>query len=471
MSNKILIIDDDELVSVSLKRILTKLGYEAEICLEGEQAADRILDLKPDIILLDIYLTTVNGLDLLKEFQKKFFDIPVIMITGYSDVAIAVKAMKAGAFDFLLKPIDIDQLKISLEKAFSRINLQNEVTKLQQIVQGDEVTKDFFGRSTKIQKVISAVEKLAKSHDTTVLIEGESGTGKEMIAKFVHQNSPRRKGPFIKINCSAIPKELAESELFGHEKGAFTGAQQKTKLGKFELASGGSILLDEIAELPSDLQAKLLRVLQEKKFYRVGGEKEVEVDVRVIAATNKNLEQEVANGNFREDLFYRLNVANISIPPLRDRKDDILILAQAFLQEFASKFEKKIKGFDSQSAELLKSYYWKGNIRELRNVIERITLLIEEDEVKERHLHFLNIHSAASNLQDDKFVLKVPPKGIQIDIVLKKLIQETLRITNGNQVKAAKVLGLSRSKLRYRMEQLGIEVTKSIHTGAVSDNN
>lgn len=471
MSNKILIIDDDELVSVSLKRILTKLGYEAEICLEGEQAADRILDLKPDIILLDIYLTTVNGLDLLKEFQKKFFDIPVIMITGYSDVAIAVKAMKAGAFDFLLKPIDIDQLKISIEKAFSRINLQNEVTKLQQIVQGDEVTKDFFGSSSKIQKVISSVEKLAKSHDTTVLIEGESGTGKEMIAKFVHQNSPRRKGPFIKINCSAIPKELAESELFGHEKGAFTGAQQKTKLGKFELASGGSILLDEIAELPPDLQAKLLRVLQEKKFYRVGGEKEVEVDVRVIAATNKNLEQEVTNGNFREDLFYRLNVANISIPPLRDRKDDILILAHTFLQEFAAKFEKKIKGFDSQSAELLKSYYWKGNIRELRNVIERITLLIEEDEVKERHLHFLNAHSAAANLPDDKFVLKIPPKGIQIEIVLKKLIQETLRITNGNQVKAAKVLGLSRSKLRYRMEQLGIEVTKSIHTGNVSDNN
>lgn len=464
MSNKILIVDDDELVSVSLKRILTKLGYEADICLDGESAADRILELKPDIILLDIYLTSVNGLDLLKEFQTKFFDIPVIMITGYSDVAIAVKAMKSGAFDFLLKPIDLDQLKISLEKAFSRINLQNEVNKLQEIVRGDEVTKDFFGSSNKIQKIISAVEKLARSHDTTVLIEGESGTGKEMIAKFIHQNSPRKNGPFIKINCSAIPKELAESELFGHERGAFTGAQQKTKLGKFELASGGSILLDEIAELPADLQAKLLRVLQEKKFYRVGGEKEVEVDVRVIAATNKNLEEEVSRGNFREDLFYRLNVANVIIPPLRERKDDILILAQTFLQEFAAKFEKRIKGFNSQSADILKSYRWKGNIRELRNVIERITLLIEEDEVKERHLHFLNTQPSSLSLPDDKFILKIPAKGVLIEIVLKKLIQETLRITNNNQVKAAKVLGLSRSKLRYRMEQLGIEVTKSVHT-------
>ncbi len=244
---------------------------------------------------------------------------------------------------FLLKPVDIDQLKLIVEKAFANINLKAEVDKLQAMVKDDTLTKDFFGKSSKIKKILSSVEKLAKSIDTTILIDGESGTGKEMFAKFIHQNSPRARGPFIQINCSAIPRELAESELFGHEKGAFTGAQQKTKLGKFELASGGTILLDEIGELSQDLQVKLLRVLQEKKFYRVGGEREINVDVRVLAATNKNLEDEVKKGNFREDLFYRLNVGNINVPPLRERKEDIPVLAYAFLNQFAQKFDKKIK--------------------------------------------------------------------------------------------------------------------------------
>ena len=462
MSNRIIIIDDDELVCRTLHRVLVKFGYEVEYCLDGESAPDRVKEFEPDLILLDIYLTTVNGLDLLKDFQKQFFNIPIIMITGYSDVNIAVKAMKLGAYDFLLKPVDIDQLKLIVEKAFSNINLKAEVDKLQAMVTDDILTKDFFGKSNKIKKILSSVEKLAKSMDTTILIGGESGTGKEMIAKFIHQNSPRNKGPFIQINCSAIPRELAESELFGHEKGAFTGAQQKTKLGKFELASGGTILLDEIGELSQDLQVKLLRVLQEKKFYRVGGEREVNVDVRVLAASNKNLEEEVTKGNFREDLFYRLNVGNIYVPPLRERKDDIPVLAYAFLNEFAQKFDKQIKRIDPPALELLQDYYWKGNIRELRNVMERVTLLLEEDELKDRHFHFLIPQGQVSIKQSDEFVLKVPSKGIKIEFVLRKLIEDTLRITNGNQVKAAEVLGLSRSKLRYRMEQLGIEVTRKV---------
>lgn len=464
MQNRILIIDDDELVCLSLKKILIKIGYETEYCIDGDAAEDKIREYDPDLILLDIYLTTVNGLDLLKIFQKKFFNIPVIMITAYSDVSIAVKAMKLGAIDFLLKPIDLDQLKITIERAIFTKNLKNEVDKLQELTREDVLTKDFFGKSTKIQKLIASVEKLAKSHDTTILIEGESGTGKEMVAKFIHQNSPRKDGPFIKINCSAIPRELAESELFGHEKGAFTGAVQKTKMGKFELASGGTILLDEIGELSPEMQAKLLRVLQEKKYYRLGGEKEVQVDVRVLAATNKKLEDEVKKGNFREDLFYRINVGNVVIPSLRERKEDIPFLAYAFLKEFGQKFEKQIKGFDQASLEILKEYPWKGNIRELRNVIERISLLLEEEEVKEKHLFFLATATQENAKPEDKFVLRIPSKGIQIDVVLRKLIEETLRITNGNQVKAAKVLGLSRSKLRYRMEQLGIEVTKNINT-------
>ncbi len=462
MNNRILIIDDDELVCRTLHKVLTRYEYVVEYCLEGESAINKVQTFSPDLILLDIYLTSVNGLDILKELQKQFFNIPVIMITGYSDVNIAVRAMKLGAYDFLLKPVDIDQLKLLVEKTFSNINLKAEVDKLQAMVKDDILTKDFFGKSNKIKKILSSVEKLAKSIDTTILIDGESGTGKEMIAKFIHQNSPRAAGPFIQINVSAIPRELAESELFGHEKGAFTGAQQKTKLGKFELANGGTILLDEIGELSQDLQVKLLRVLQEKKFYRVGGEREVNVDVRVLAATNKNLEEEVKKGNFREDLFYRLNVGNINIPPLRERKEDIPVLAYAFLNEFSQKFDKKIKRIEPAAIELLQSYYWKGNIRELRNVMERVTLLLEDDELKERHFQFLVPQGQLNVKQSDDFVLKVPSKGIKIDIVLKKLIEETLKITNGNQVKAAAVLGLSRSKLRYRMEQLGIEVTRKV---------
>ncbi|HUX92324.1 MAG TPA: sigma-54 dependent transcriptional regulator [Ignavibacteriaceae bacterium] len=462
MKFKILIIDDDDLVCISLKKLLQKLGYEVEVCLDGDEAFNKVEEFQPDIILLDIYLTTQNGLNILKQFRKKYFNIPVIMITGYSDVKIAVTAIKSGAYDFLLKPIDIEQLQLVLKKALDGLMLKAEVEKLHQIIQSDELTKDFFGKGTKIRRLINSVEKLAQSSDTTILLEGESGTGKEVFAKFIHQNSPRKNGPFIQINCSAIPKELAESELFGHEKGAFTGAAQKTKLGKFELANEGTILLDEIGELSLDLQVKLLRVLQEKKFYRLGGEKEISVNVKVIAATNRNLEVEVEKGNFRTDLFYRLNVARVFIPPLRERKEDIPLLVYTFIDEFANKFDKKIKDVDASALRLLESYPWKGNVRELRNVIERAVLLIEEDELKEYHLNPLLSSNAVQKEEENKFVLQIPAKGVAIDLVLKTLIQKTLKITNGNQVKAAKVLGLSRSKLRYRMEQLGIEVTKNI---------
>lgn len=462
MIPKILIIDDDDLVSASLKKVLTKLNYNVETCLQASEAERIVTDFQPDIILLDIYLTTHNGIDVLKNLKKKFASIPVIMITGYADVKIAVTAIKSGAFDFLLKPIDLEQLKFVLDKAVENLKLKSEVTKLHSLMEENELTKDFFGKSTKIQRIVSSVEKLAKSGDTTMLLEGESGTGKEVFAKFIHQQSPRVKAPFITINCATIPKDLAESELFGHEKGAFTGASAKTKLGKFELADGGTILLDEIGELSLDLQVKLLRVLQERKFYRLGGEKEVSVNVRVLAATNRNLEEEVSRGAFREDLYYRLNVAKIIIPPLRERKEDIVFIAYSFLNEFAQKFGKNIQGIDSTGLEILKTYNWKGNIRELRNVMERVMLLAEEEELTDAHFAFLMDNKDAVEADEDKFILQVPPKGVKIDVVLKALILKTLKITNGNQVKAAKVLGLSRSKLRYRMEQLGIEVTKNI---------
>ncbi len=461
MKPKILVIDDDNLICLSLKKILIKLDYDVEICMEGGKAIETVEITSPDIILLDYYLTTHNGLEILNELQKRFSDIPVVMITAYSDVRIAVTAMKTGAYDFLLKPIDLEQLNLVLEKCVNHLRLKQEVDALRSIVDSEVVTRDMLGKSKPIQKLLKEVDKLSASEDTTILLEGESGTGKEVFAKYIHQASPRKNKVFISINCGSIPKELAESELFGHEKGAFTGASLKTKLGKFELADGGTLLLDEIGELSLDMQVKLLRVLQERKFYRLGGEKEVAVNVRVIAATNKNLEEEVKKGNFREDLFYRINVAKLTVPPLRERKDDIPNLAYFFLNEFSKKFNKQVVDVDEDVLTLLKSQYWKGNVRELRNAFERAMLMLDSNRLKTSHFSFLGLPKDAEPTEDE-FILKIPKEGISIDVVVKNLIQKTLEITKGNQVKAAKVLGLSRSKLRYRMEQLNIEVTKQI---------
>lgn len=462
MKPRILIIDDDNLVCISLKKALTRLDNEVDICMEGEKAIHAIKTYEPDLILLDIYLTTTNGLELLKIIKNEGIDTPVIMITGYADVNIAVSAIKGGALDFLLKPIDMEQLQLVIEKAMENIKLRDEVTKLNALLEDDYLSKEFFGKSKKMQKLVNSVEKLAKSSDTTILIDGESGTGKEMFARFIHQRSPRNKKAFIQINCSAIPKELAESEFFGHEKGAFTGASNKTKLGKFELANGGTILLDEIGELTLDLQVKLLRVLQEKKFYRVGGEREIKVDVRILAATNRNLEEEVAKGNFREDLFYRINVANVYLPSLKERTEDLPYLAYSFLLEFAKKFNNNVTSIDDKALDILKAHEWKGNIRELRNIMERVMLLADGDTIKDYHLSFLVDKIESNEAQSGRFKLEIPPSGIKMEVVLKDLILKTLNITDGNQVKAAKILGLSRSKLRYRMEQFDIEVVKNI---------
>ncbi len=460
MIPKIMIIDDDDLICKSLTKVIKRFNYETDYCMDAEKAVDKVESSNPDIILLDIYLTSKSGLDILKELQVKFPYIPVIMITAFADVNIAVEAMKLGAFDFLLKPIEIEYLKLILQKVEKHLNLRYEVDKLTTLIEGEPISREMFGKSKKIIRVVNEVEHLSKSEDTTILLEGESGTGKEVFARYIHQQSPRKDKVFIPINCGTIPKDLAESELFGHEKGAFTGASSKTKLGKFEIANNGTILLDEIGELSLDLQVKLLRVLQERKFYRLGGEKEITLNVRVLAATNKNLEEEVKKGNFREDLYYRLNVARIILPPLRERKDDIPILAYSFVNFFSSKFGKNISTISDDAMNLLVNQKWSGNVRELRNSIERAMLMADGKELKAKHLYFLN--STASGNDTDQYILKIPSDGIKIDVVLRDLILKTLEITNGNQVKAAKVLGLSRSKLRYRMEQLDIEVTKKI---------
>lgn len=464
MKLKILIIDDDELVSTSLKRALNQSGYNTDTCLNGKEALEKIIQFEPDLVLLDIYLGEVNGMEILKQALTKFPDLPIIMITGYADVATAVSAIKTGAIDFILKPINFDQLDLIINKTLKQISLQKEVNRLRLLTKEGQVTREMFGKSRIMRSVLDAIDKIAISDNTTILIEGESGVGKEMIARYIHNISQRKEGPFVAINCGAIPKELAESELFGSEKGAYTGAGEKTRLGKFEIADGGTILLDEIGELSLDLQVKLLRVLQEKKFFRLGGTKEISVNVRIIAATNKDLKESIANKTFREDLYYRLNVASIYVPPLRERKEDIPFLAMVFLDEFNRTLGKQIKRISPEALDLIQQYSWPGNVRELRNTIERAVLLTSGEELKPENLHFLekDKNKIVDHSNDKEYFLKIPKTGIRMDQVMKDLIIKTLEITEGNQIQAAKILGITRSKLRYRMEQLNIEVKKLI---------
>ena len=313
---RILIGDDEIILTSTLNKILTDLGYGVTVCNKGEDLFQFLAECKPDLVLLDIYLGEVNGIQLLNRMRSEGIAIPVIMMTAHSDVALAVRAMKEGAADFVVKPFDLNHLGVLIEKNLDYASLQTKVKLLEEELQEERPAGGIIGKSPALRRVLDTAEKLAQGDNTTVLLEGESGTGKELVARFIHQKSARAETPFITINCGAIPKDLAESEFFGYEKGAFTGATERMKQGKFELAHGGTILLDEVRELSLDMQVKLLRVLEERRFYRLGGTKEISVDVRVIAASNRELTNEVEAGRFREDLFYRLNVASIRIPPL-----------------------------------------------------------------------------------------------------------------------------------------------------------
>jgi DNA-binding NtrC family response regulator len=374
--------------------------------------------------------------------------------------------MKLGAEDFIVKPLDLEQLEVSVERALQNYDLKRQVDILSEKLR-EENPSEILGNSDGIKKAMDVAKIIANAGDTTVLINGETGTGKELFARYIHENSPRARGPFVTINCGAIPRELAENELFGYERGAFTGATEKIKQGRFEQAHHGTILLDEIAELSLELQVKLLRVLQEKKYYRLGGQKEISVDVRVIASTNKDLEKLVEEEKFREDLFYRLNVAKITLPPLRDRGTDIILIGTAMVKEFNKKFGRNITGFTSEAVDMLSHYHWKGNIRELRNVLERVVLLDTGDVISKDSLNFLKPSATPmatqskpqAEVKEGEHYLQIPGNGIPMGNVVKDLIIQTLKITGGNQIKAAKLLEVSRAKLRYRIEQLGINIT------------
>lgn len=455
----VLIADDESILITSLEKILRAADYTPLVCSHARSFLALLEEKQPDIVLLDIYYGEFNGIQLLKDMRERGYDQPVIVMTAHADVGVAVEAMKVGALDFVTKPFDLNHLHAVLDKAHERSQLLSKIKILQHQLHDEHTRNGILGTSPALLRSLETARRLAQGDTTTVLLEGESGVGKELFARYIHQQGPRSQQPFISLNCGAIPKDLAESEFFGYEKGAFTGATERMKQGKFELANGGTMLLDEIGELSPDMQVKLLRVLEEKRFYRLGGSKEIAVDVRIIAATNRDLATEVEAGRFREDLFYRLNVAVIKIPPLRKRREDVPLLVQAFLREFCTKLCKPVPEVAPETYSFLQQLTWKGNVRELRNAIERVVLLHHDVTLRPEHFRFLKTVPGNSNGngQNGSFTLEIPEQGIPMKEVLRALILKTLMITNGNQVQAAKVLGITRSKLRYRMEQLGIQ--------------
>jgi len=457
----IVVIEDDKQIVGTIENTLSKEYSKISSFDNSDAALDKMHILHPDIILLDTFIGHTNGLDVLELIKKQGYTAPVIMMTAASDIKMAVHAIKLGAEDFIVKPLNIEQLDSAIKRAITHHEMKKRVEILSEklkIVQPAEI----LGDSLELQNALKMAKTISGA-DTTVLIYGESGTGKELFAKFIHENSNRADGPFVTINCGAIPREIAENELFGYERGAFTGAIDKIKHGKFEQAHKGTILFDEISELGLDLQVKLLRVLQERKFYRLGGSKEISVDVRVLASTNKDLEPLVHEGKFREDLYYRLNVAKFRLPPLRERGDDIMLLATEFVAEFNKIFNKNIKGFEPQAVQTLKDYPWKGNIRELKNAIERIVLLETEEVITNESLEFLKTsllssrgEKMLSELKDGDHILHISKAGASYISVLKDLIVQTLKLTNGNISKSAKMLGMTSIKLEERIVQLDI---------------
>lgn len=457
----IAIIEDDPLVGATISEILKEKYQRVEHFTDPYKAIEELDTITPDLILLDIYLGHANGLDILERLRSEGVGIPVIVMTAFTDIKIAVRAMKAGAEEFIVKPIDLDQLEVAVERALHNYDMRRQVKLLKEELQ-NEKPSEIIGSSDAISKALGIAKIVANAPDTTSLILGESGTGKELMARFIHMNSARAKGPFITVNCGAIPKDLAENELFGYERGAFTGATEKVKQGRFEQANRGTILLDEIGELSMDMQVKLLRVLQERKFYRLGGLKEVSIDVRIVAATNRDLEQLAEEGKFREDLYYRLNVATIYLPPLRERKNDIMLLATSFIKEFNTKFRKNIEGFDREAAEIMQQYVWKGNIRELRNVIERAVLLEQENVITKEQLSFLRLDAQPSkntfnmktaksvvspDLEPGSYHLSISKQGAPLASVVKELLVQTTALSGNDDDITAKMLGVAKGKL------------------------
>ncbi|MDP3112594.1 MAG: sigma-54 dependent transcriptional regulator [Thermodesulfovibrionales bacterium] len=442
----VLIVDDEEGIRESLSGILEDEGYDILTAKSGEEAIKMLGESSPDLVLLDIWLTGMDGIQTLKEIKAIKPDVPVIMISGHGNIELAVKAAKMGAYDFLEKPLSLEKVVLVAKRALEKRTLEME-----NIVLKENLIKKWklVGESQKIKEVKEQVEMAARSN-SRVLIFGESGTGKEVVARLLHEKSTRNEKPFIEVNCAAIPQELIESEMFGHEKGSFTGAFEK-KNGKFELADKGTLYLDEIGDMSLQTQAKVLRVIETQEFQRVGGNKNITVDVRIIAATNKDLREEVKKGNFREDLYFRLNVIPLFIPPLRERKEDIPLLVEYFLEALGAEYGKHAKKIIPETLESLKSYDWPGNVRELKNVIERLVIMTPSNTITSKNLFMPGENETLTYFTYK--TLKDARDAFEKDYIIKKLGEN-----NWNISKTAEILDIERSNLHRKIKTYDIKM-------------
>ena len=448
----LLIVDDEDLIRWSLRERLKSDGYDILEAATGASALEQFRE-GVDLVLLDYRLPDTDGLSVLRELKRIDPDALVVLLTSLVSVETAVEAMKLGAFHFANKPFDVDEVAATVSRALETTRLRREVRQLRENAARPYSLRAIVGESATMEQLRQLVAKVAASPSSTVLLTGESGTGKDLVAKTVHYSSARAARPFMNVTCSALPEQLLESELFGHERGAFTDARLQ-KRGLLESADGGTVFLDEIGEMVPGLQAKLLRFLEEKTFKRVGGAADIHVDVRVVAATNRNLEELVAKGGFRSDLYYRLNVLPIRLPALREHADDVAALVNYFVDAFNGEFKKKIHGVTPAAAALLKGYGWPGNVRELRNVVERAMLLTEGDRLDAKDFGALTGGAAGG----DPFEL--PAAGVDLEDLERRLVVQALRRSNGNQTKAGTLLGLNRDQIRYRIEKFGLELSQ-----------
>ena len=442
----LLVADDDPGLRESLERTLTREGYRVVLASDGRAALERVQAGGVDLIVTDLRMPGLTGLELLRAAKAIMPDVDVILLTAFGTVEEAVKAMKDGAYDFLTKPFRREQLIKLVDKALERRDLIEQNKALKKQLEDIRAKGQMIGSSPAYRRMVSLVEQIADS-SATILIQGESGAGKELVARTIHERSGRRAGPFVAVNCAALPETLLESELFGYEKGAFTGAVGR-KEGRFELAGGGTLFLDEVGDLSLVTQPKILRVLQEGEFERLGGTRTIQVDVRIVAATNQDLAEMVKDKRFREDLYYRLNVITVRVPPLRERHEDVRLLAQHYLRVYAAKNGRKLEGFSNEALERLESYAWPGNVRELENLIERMVLLARKDRID------------AEDLPEEVAGVKRPPRDAILELigtpladVEQRLLDETLRITGGNKTQAAKLLGIDVRTVARKLER------------------
>jgi two-component system response regulator HydG len=448
----ILVVDDDSAHRTMLRTLVGGWGYDIVEADDGSTAIEEVKKRPFDMILMDVRMLKVSGLEALERIKSFNPAIPVTIMTAYSSVDTAIEALKKGAYDYLTKPLDFDKLRLTIDRAMEHSMLREENRILRESLGKHFDLQHIIGRSPSMVNLLDTVAHVAPS-EATIMITGESGTGKELIAGAIHFNSPRKGGPFIKINCAAITETLLESELFGHEKGSFTGADRR-KEGRFFQAHGGSLFLDEISEMPLTMQVKLLRVLQERELTRVGGEKVIKVDVRVITATNQNLQELVKEGIFREDLYYRLNVVSLEIPPLRERRDDIPLLGQHFLETLTKKNNKEIKGFTPGAMDLLIKYDWPGNVRELMNAVERGVVLGRSKYLGDED--FTIIPSPTEKNRKSLPFFDVTDTPLSLEEVEKAAILRTLEITSGNKSEAARRLGITRKTLHKKLKKYGL---------------